>query len=87
MAKSMTEGRPLKLIVQFALPLLLGNILQQTYNIIDAAIVGRILGTEALAGVEPPAVFSLWCWDSASVSMQALVFRCQKALEQDDWKK
>ena len=51
MAKSMTEGRPLKLIVQFALPLLLGNLLQQTYNIIDAAIVGRILGTEALAGV------------------------------------
>lgn len=51
MAKSMTEGRPLKLIWQFALPLLAGNLLQQTYNIIDAAIVGRILGTEALAGV------------------------------------
>lgn len=51
MTKSMTEGRPLKLILQFALPLLLGNLLQQTYNMIDAAIVGRILGTNALAGV------------------------------------
>lgn len=47
----MTEGKPLKLILRFALPLLLGNLLQQTYNIIDAAIVGRILGAGALAGV------------------------------------
>lgn len=47
----MTEGRPLKLMLQFAVPLLIGNLLQQTYNVIDAAIVGRILGTEALAGV------------------------------------
>ena len=51
MTKSMTEGRPLKLLLQFALPLLLGNLLQQTYNMIDAAIVGRTLGTGALAGV------------------------------------
>ncbi len=51
MAKSMTEGRPFRLILQFALPLLIGNLLQQTYNIIDAAIVGRVLGADALAGV------------------------------------
>ncbi|MCI8466394.1 MAG: MATE family efflux transporter [Lachnospiraceae bacterium] len=47
----MTEGRPFKLILQFALPLLIGNLLQQTYNIIDAAIVGRVLGANALASV------------------------------------
>ncbi|MGN0484515.1 MAG: MATE family efflux transporter [Lachnospiraceae bacterium] len=51
MTKSMTEGKTFPLILQFALPLLVGNLLQQTYNIIDAAIVGRILGTEALASV------------------------------------
>jgi len=51
MTKSMTEGRPLTLILQFALPLLAGNLLQQTYNIIDAAIVGQILGPDALASV------------------------------------
>ena len=51
MAKSMTEGKSLKLILQFALPLLVGNIFQQTYNIVDAAIVGRYLGTKALAAV------------------------------------
>ncbi len=51
MTKSMTEGRPLTLILQFALPLLMGNLLQQTYNMIDAAIVGQILGADALASV------------------------------------
>lgn len=51
MTKSMTQGRPLPLILQFAVPLLVGNLLQQTYNIIDAAIVGRTLGADALAGV------------------------------------
>ena len=49
--KSMTEGKPLPLILQFAVPLLIGNLLQQTYNIIDAAIVGRVLGAGALASV------------------------------------
>lgn len=47
----MTKGNPLKLMLQFALPLLIGNLLQQTYNIIDAAIVGQILGAKALASV------------------------------------
>ncbi len=51
MTKSMTEGRPLTLIVQFALPLLMGNLFQLTYNRIDAAIVGQILGADALASV------------------------------------
>ena len=51
MQKDMTQGNPLSLILKFAVPLLLGNLLQQTYNVVDAAIVGRILGTNALAGV------------------------------------
>lgn len=51
MQKDMTQGNPLLLILKFALPLLMGNLLQQTYNVVDAAIVGRILGTNALAGV------------------------------------
>ena len=61
MAKSMTEGNPLKLILQFALPLLAGNIFQQTYNMVDAAIVGRYIGTKALAAI------------GASASVQFLV--------------
>lgn len=49
--KDMTTGRPLALITRFMIPLLLGNLFQQTYNIIDAIIVGRMLGAEALSSV------------------------------------
>ena len=48
---SMIKDNPLKSMLQFALPLLVGNLLQQTYNIIDAAIVGQTLGAKALAAV------------------------------------
>lgn len=48
---SMITDNPLKSMLQFALPLLVGNLLQQTYNIIDAAIVGQTLGAKALAAV------------------------------------
>ena len=47
----MTSGNPVRLILTFAFPLLLGNLLQQTYNMADAAIVGQFLGSDALAGV------------------------------------
>ena len=47
----MTEGNPLVLILKFTLPLLMGNLFQQAYNVADAVIVGRILGAKALAGV------------------------------------
>lgn len=47
----MTVGSPTRDIIQFALPLILGYILQQMYLIIDAAIVGRWIGVGALAAV------------------------------------
>ncbi len=47
----MTIGRPWVLIVRFALPLLLGNLLQQLYNIVDSIVVGQFVGTTALAAV------------------------------------
>ena len=49
--KDLTEGQPMKLIILFALPLLLGILLQQFYSLVDALIVGRYVGKEALAGV------------------------------------
>ena len=51
MTKTMTEGGPARLIFLFALPLLGGNIFQQFYNMMDAVIVGNILGENALAAV------------------------------------
>lgn len=51
MIKNMTKGTPVRLILGFALPMLVGNIFQQVYNIADAAIVGRFVSAEALAAV------------------------------------
>lgn len=50
-SREMTTGPALPLILNFTLPLLLGNLLQQTYSLVDAAIVGQVLGIDALAGV------------------------------------
>lgn len=50
-SKEMTAGSALPLIFNFTLPLLLGNLLQQTYSLVDAAIVGKFLGINALASV------------------------------------
>ena len=51
LTKELTSGRPLPLILNFTLPLLMGNLLQQTYSLVDAVIVGRFLGIDALASV------------------------------------
>ena len=51
LTRDLTEGRPLKLIVSFALPLLFGVLFQQLYSFVDTAIVGRFLGAERLAAV------------------------------------
>ncbi len=51
MIKDMTVGSPLKLIIAFAIPVLIGNVFQQLYNLTDILIVGRLLGVEALAAV------------------------------------
>lgn len=51
MAKDMTEGKPIKIILAFCVPMLLGNIFQQFYNMIDTIIVGRYVGEGALAAV------------------------------------
>ncbi len=51
MIKDLTKGEPLKLILVFSIPLLIGNIFQQLYNIADLVIVGRLLGVEAFASV------------------------------------
>lgn len=47
----MTEGNPFKLIFFFSIPVLLGNLFQNFYSMADSIIVGRLLGTEALAAV------------------------------------
>lgn len=51
MAKDMTKGSPMRLILLFAMPVFMGNLFHQFYNMADAVIVGRLLGPDALAAV------------------------------------
>ena len=47
----MTKGRLLPILIRFTIPLILGNLLQLTYNAVDSIIVGRFVGSGALAAV------------------------------------
>ncbi|WP_305768549.1 MATE family efflux transporter [Candidatus Epulonipiscium viviparus] len=51
MALDMTKGNPLRLLLVFSIPLIIGNIFQQIYAIVDTIIVGKFVGALALAGV------------------------------------
>ena len=61
--RDMTSGSPLTVLINFTVPLLLGNLLQQTYSIVDAVIVGKFLGINSLAAVR------------AGTSVITLIFR------------
>ncbi len=49
--KDMIIGKPYKLILSFAIPMIIGNLFQQLYNMVDTIIVGKFVGVNALAGV------------------------------------
>ena len=49
--QDMTRGKPLSLIISFALPLMIGNVFQQMYTVVDTAVVGKALGVGALAAL------------------------------------
>ncbi len=47
----MTEGNPVSLIIMFSIPMLIGNLFQQLYNLVDSVIVGQFVGADALAAI------------------------------------
>ena len=51
MELDMTKGSPSKLITKFIIPIIIGNIFQQLYSMVDTIIVGRFIGVDALAAV------------------------------------
>jgi len=51
MSRTLTTGSPWRVILAFSVPLLIGNVVQQLYQVIDAIVVGRHLGVDALAAV------------------------------------
>ena len=48
---NMTEGNPVSLIIKFSIPMLIGNLFQQLYNLVDSIIVGQFVGPQALAAI------------------------------------
>ena len=56
----LTQGNITGKLIKFALPLMLGNILQQCYNIADTLIVGRFVGKDALAAVGASYIYGIW---------------------------
>lgn len=48
---NMTEGSPVRLLLAFSVPMLIGNIFQQLYNLVDSVIVGQFVGAQALAAI------------------------------------
>ena len=80
MTKDMTKGSPLRLILGFAFPMLLGMLFQQFYNLVDTMIVGKTLGVSALAGVGATSSinFMVFVWVYAVV----LLFRLHSSLVQ-----
>ena len=51
MVQDLTRGKPVKLILLFTIPLLIGNVFQQFYSMADTIVVGRSIGVDALAAV------------------------------------
>lgn len=51
MQTDMTAGKPMKMILNFTIPVFIGGVFQQFYNMMDAIIVGKFVGTKALAAV------------------------------------
>ena len=49
--KNMTSGSPLHILFSFALPLMIGNVFQQLYTMVDSIVVGKVLGLNALAAI------------------------------------
>lgn len=65
--KNMTQGNVTKLIMAFAIPVLLGNVFQQFYTMADTMMVGQILGVNSLAAIGASASLSIWLLDFALV--------------------
>ena len=51
MKTDMTAGKPMKMILDFTIPVFIGGVFQQFYNMMDAIIVGKFVGTKGLAAV------------------------------------
>ena len=76
MQTDMTVGKPMKMILDFTIPVFIGNVFQQFYNMVDTIIVGQYLGSDALDHVSDHR-FS-YRTDSRFYSSDLTEIRCRK---------
>ena len=63
----MTEGNPVSLILLFSVPMLIGNLFQQVYNLVDSVIVGKFVNADALAAIGATGSVTFLSLQSATV--------------------
>ena len=78
--QDMTSGSPGRLIILFAIPLMLGNICQQLYTMVDTMVVGQIAGVEALAALGA-VDFLLWVVTGISTGFSSPSIMVQRILK------
>ena len=80
--QDMTSGSPGRLIILFAIPLMLGNICQQLYTMVDTMVVGQVAGVEALAALGA-VDFLMWVVTGISlVSLRDFLFNSPNIMGQ-----
>ena len=80
----MTQGNPVQLLIRFAIPMLIGNLFQQAYNLTDSMIVGQLLGSGALAavGATGSVTFLFFSLCSGVAAGAGMAYRIVRSLEQ-----
>jgi putative MATE family efflux protein len=85
--RNLTVGSPIKLILTFAVPLLLGNLFQQTYFFVDSAVVGRFISIDALAAVGATGKMAFLIMGFSWGAMAGLAIPVAKAFGANDFAK
>ena len=68
----MTTGSPVRLIIRFMIPMFLGNVFQQFYNIADSIVAGQFIGVTALAAIGSTGSLMFFCYRMAERTEQRL---------------
>ncbi|HBF35867.1 MAG TPA: MATE family efflux transporter [Firmicutes bacterium] len=88
--QDMTKGNEVKLLVQFSLPMLIGNVSQQFYNLIDSIVVGKYIGANALAAVGATNSLNFLCFSiclGLSIGISIIISQYFGAKKDEDVKR
>lgn len=85
MQTDMTVGKPMKMLLNFTIPVFLGNVFQQLYSMADAVIVGKFVGTKGLAAVGATGTITFLIIGFLMGLQQELQFLPLRSSEQEEW--